>query len=60
MDGADLLGLCGDNLVFDCDLGTGIRQGNLVPFDYWGMRDATDFEPNEVWTTTAGQARWAP
>lgn len=45
MDGADLLGLCGDNLVFDCDLVTGIREGNLVPFDYWGVRDVTDFEP---------------
>jgi len=45
MDGADLLGLCGDNLVFDCDLVTGIRQGNLVPFDYFGVRDVTDFEP---------------
>ncbi len=45
MDGADLLALCGDNLVFDCDLVAGIRRGNLVPFDYWGIADVTDFAP---------------
>lgn len=45
MDGADLLALCGDNLVFDCGLVEGIRREELVPFDYWGVPDPVDFEP---------------
>lgn len=45
MDGADLLALCGDNLVFDCDLVEGIRRGELSPFRYQGLADRTDFEP---------------
>jgi superfamily II DNA or RNA helicase/diadenosine tetraphosphate (Ap4A) HIT family hydrolase/HKD family nuclease len=45
MDGADLLALCADNLVFDCDLVEGIRRNELVPFHYWGVPDPVDFEP---------------
>ncbi len=45
MDGADLLSLCADNLVFDCDLIEGIRRDELVPFRYWGVPDPVDFEP---------------
>ncbi len=45
MDGADLLSLCGDNLVFDCDLVAGIRRDELSTFHYLGLRDDTDFEP---------------
>ncbi len=45
MDGADLLSLCADNLVFDCDLVEGIRRNELVPFNYWGVPDPVDFEP---------------
>lgn len=45
MDGADLLALCGDNLVFECDLVEGIRREQLVPFHYWGLKDIVDFEP---------------
>ena len=45
MDGADLLSLCADNLVFDCDLVEGIRRNELVPFHYWGVPDPVDFEP---------------
>ena len=45
MDGADLLSLCADNLVFDCDLVEGIRRDELVPFHYWGVPDPVDFEP---------------
>jgi superfamily II DNA or RNA helicase/HKD family nuclease/diadenosine tetraphosphate (Ap4A) HIT family hydrolase len=44
-DGADLLSLCADNLVFECDLVEGIRRDELVPFHYWGIRDTVDFEP---------------
>ena len=44
-DGADLLSLCADNLVFDCDLVEGIRRKELVPFHYWGVPDPVDFEP---------------
>jgi superfamily II DNA or RNA helicase/diadenosine tetraphosphate (Ap4A) HIT family hydrolase/HKD family nuclease len=45
MDGADLLALCGDNLVFQCDLVEGIRRDELVPFSYWGVPDSVDFRP---------------
>ncbi|WP_286149196.1 DUF3427 domain-containing protein [Mycobacterium sp. IS-1496] len=45
MDGADLLSLCADNLVFQCDLVEGIRRHELVPFHYWGVPDPVDFEP---------------
>ena len=44
MDGADLFALCGDNLVFDCGLVEGIDRGELVPFRYWGIKDAADYE----------------
>jgi len=44
-DGADLLALCGDNLVFDCGLAEGIRRGELSPFRYWGVADVTDYAP---------------
>ena len=43
-DGADLLALCGDNLVFDCGLVEGIDRSALVPFHYWGIKDVADFE----------------
>ena len=45
MDGADLLALCHDNLVFECSLVEGIERGDLVPFNYWGIRDVVDFAP---------------
>jgi superfamily II DNA or RNA helicase/diadenosine tetraphosphate (Ap4A) HIT family hydrolase/HKD family nuclease len=45
MDGADLLALCHDNLVFECSLVEGIERGELVPFTYWGIRDIVDFAP---------------
>lgn len=45
MDGADLLALCADNLVFRCDLVEGIVRQELVPFRYWGVPDTVDFTP---------------
>jgi superfamily II DNA or RNA helicase/diadenosine tetraphosphate (Ap4A) HIT family hydrolase/HKD family nuclease len=45
MDNADLLALCGDNLVFQCDLIAGIEREELVPFKYWGIADTIDFDP---------------
>ena len=45
LDGADLLALCGNNLVFKCDLVEGIRQERLSPFHYWGIRDVADYAP---------------
>ena len=35
-DGADLLSLCEDNLVFECDLTQGIERGLLSRFTTWG------------------------
>jgi superfamily II DNA or RNA helicase/diadenosine tetraphosphate (Ap4A) HIT family hydrolase len=45
MDGADLLALCGDNLVYECNLVEGIERGNLSPFHYFGVPDTVDFSP---------------
>lgn len=45
LDGADLLALCGDNLVFECGLVEGIREGELCPFTYRAERDVADFAP---------------
>ena len=42
-DGADLLELCGGNLVFRCDLAEGIRRDLLCPFDYYGVPDEVDY-----------------
>lgn len=42
-DGADLLALCGENLVYRCDLAEGIRRGLLSPFDYYGVPDEVDY-----------------
>lgn len=42
-DGADLLTLCGDNLVYRCDLFEGIEAGLLAPFRYLGVPDEVDY-----------------
>lgn len=42
-DGADLLALCGENLVYRCNLSDGIRRGLLSPFDYYGVPDDVDY-----------------
>ena len=44
-DGADLLALCEDNLVYEAALSVGIERGGLVPFQYIGVPDTIDFEP---------------
>ena len=43
-DGADLLALCGGNLVYRCDLPEGVRRELLAPFDYYGVPDEVDYE----------------
>lgn len=42
-DGADLLSLCGDNLVYRCDVADGISRGQLCPFRYFGVPDTIDY-----------------
>lgn len=66
-DGADLLALCEDNLVYRCDLAEGIRRGLLCPFRYFGVPDIVDyrnipwrnrrFDENELTQAVATQAR---
>lgn len=66
-DGADLLSLCEDNLVYRCDLPTGIRLGLLCPFHYFGVPDTVDyrnipwrnkrFDENELTKAVATHAR---
>lgn len=43
-DGQDLLGLCGDNLVYRRDLIEGIEEGLLSTFRYFGVPDEVDYE----------------
>jgi superfamily II DNA or RNA helicase len=42
-DGADLLALCDNNLVYRCDLAEGIRKELLCPFKYYGVPDTVDY-----------------
>lgn len=42
-DGADLLALCDDNLVYQCDLFAGIEADLLAPFRYLGVPDEVDY-----------------
>ena len=44
-DGADLLSLCEDNLVFECGLTQGIERGLLSAVYYFGVPDPVDFAP---------------
>lgn len=43
-DGAELLTLCGENLVFRCDVVDGVRRELLSPFQYFGIPDSVDFD----------------
>lgn len=45
MDGADLLALCSDNLVYECPLTDGVERGDLSPFRYFGIADDVDYTP---------------
>ncbi|MEQ1581442.1 MAG: DUF3427 domain-containing protein [Steroidobacteraceae bacterium] len=42
-DGADLLALCDENLVYRCDVPDGIRADLLCPFSYFGVPDTVDY-----------------
>ena len=50
-DGADLLDLCGGNLVYRCDLAEGISKDLLCGFDYFGVPDEVDYA-NIPWRST--------
>ncbi len=47
-DGGNLLWLCANNLVYQCDLLDGIRRGLLSPFHYLGVPDVIDYS-NIAW-----------
>lgn len=42
-DGGDLLGLCEENLVYECDLWSGIDRDLLAPFHYFGVPDPVEY-----------------
>ena len=50
MDRADVLGLCGGNLVYECDLFQGIAGGFLAPFDYFGIADPVDYQKENLFS----------
>ncbi len=64
-DGGDLLALCQQNLVYECGLSRGIRDGHLCPFHYFGIADVAEY-PNIPWrsldeeTITTAVATRAP
>jgi superfamily II DNA or RNA helicase len=43
-DGGDLLSLCGENLVYRCDVREAIERGFLAPFRYFGVPDDVNYE----------------
>lgn len=42
-DGGNLLALCGENLVYRCNVPRGIERGLLCPFHYFGVPDNVDY-----------------
>jgi superfamily II DNA or RNA helicase/HKD family nuclease len=42
-DGGDLLGLCEENLVYECDLWSGIDRQLVAPFHYFGVPDPVEY-----------------
>jgi superfamily II DNA or RNA helicase/diadenosine tetraphosphate (Ap4A) HIT family hydrolase/HKD family nuclease len=42
-DGGDLLALCGETVIYRCDMADGIRRGLLSPFAYFGVPDFVDY-----------------
>lgn len=66
-DGADLLALCQENLVFQAGIQDGIESGRLCPFHYFGVPDEVDysnipwrsthFDPEALETAVATEAR---
>ena len=42
-DNGDIYKLCDYNIVYECDFKTGINNGWLVPFEYFGIYDDTDY-----------------
>jgi len=42
-DGGDPLSLCGENVVYRCNMVEGIRRGLLCPFHYFGVPDEVDY-----------------
>ncbi len=50
-DGGDLLALCGETVIYRCDMADGIRRGLLSPFAYFGVPDLVNYE-NIPWRGT--------
>ncbi len=68
-DGGNLMGLCGENLVYECGVMRGIEAQLLAPYRYFGVPDAVDyqnipwrgrrFDEESLTTALATQARAA-
>jgi superfamily II DNA or RNA helicase/HKD family nuclease len=66
-DGGDLLSLCGENLVYRCDVREAIERGFLSSFRYFGVPDLVDysnipwrshrFDEEQLTTAVATRAR---
>jgi superfamily II DNA or RNA helicase len=50
-DGANLLTLCQENLVFQANVRDGIESGHLCPFHYFGVPDDVEYS-NIPWRST--------
>ncbi|WP_024352066.1 DUF3427 domain-containing protein [Aurantimonas coralicida] len=43
-DEQDVVALCDGNLAYRCDMGRGIAEGLLSPFEYWGVPDKVQYD----------------
>jgi superfamily II DNA or RNA helicase len=43
MDSGDIYKICDYNIAYECDFRVGINNGWLVPFEYFGIYDETDY-----------------
>jgi superfamily II DNA or RNA helicase/HKD family nuclease len=50
-DGGDLLSLCGENLVYRCDVKEAIERGFLASFRYFGVPDDVNYQ-NIPWRSS--------
>lgn len=44
LDQGDIASICDDNIAFECGMATGINNGWLVPFEYYGIYDDINYE----------------
>lgn len=44
LDQGDIAAICDNNIAFECEMATGINNGWLTPFEYYGVYDDVNYE----------------